>query len=231
MQLSAKRKMRLAATGSLVSVSFLVYMLSGSGPIGPPYKDESLTAGPELLRLVEQPSVRDELKLSEAQVQQIHETAQKQAGGRRPPQDGAPTERAARMGRKHQETFLAQVLQPAQMARLRQIILQRQGGLALNSSQAADSLALTPKQREKTDAIVQALASQLDSLAGVRGPDARKQAESARAAAGEQMLGLLTSKQQGRWKELLGEPFTGEIDFRPPGSPGRGGPGGPPPGQ
>jgi hypothetical protein len=243
MQLSPKRKIRLAAASSLAAVSFMVYMVSGSGPVGPPYRDENLTAGPEPLMLAMQPSVRQELKLNEAQVKQIQSAIEKQSGGMRPGKDkekdkgkGPMTApRAARMGRKHQEAFLARVLQPKQLTRLRQIILQRQGGLALNNNQTGEELGLTEAQRAKADAVLDKLVDQQNQSRTARGPDARKQMEEARKAAGAELLGLLTPEQESRWKELIGEPFTGEIGFgppggRPPGGPPGGGPGGRPPG-
>jgi hypothetical protein len=219
MELTPRRKGRLAAAGSLVALSFMVYMLSGSGPIGPPYRDESLTAGMEPLRLVDQASIRAELNLSDAQAETIRETVEKQSPRRRmtKDKDADPTERQARMGRKHQEAFLAQVLDAQQLNRLHQIILQRLGGLALNNKQTADALALTKTQREKVDAILANLSSKLSSSAGNWTPEARKQNEAARTGAGESMLAVLTPEQQGRWKELLGEPFTGEINLGPRG--------------
>jgi hypothetical protein len=243
MELSPTRKKRLAAAGALASVSFMVYMVSGSGPVGPPYRDENLTAGPEPLMLVRVPSVRDELKLTKAQQEQIQSALDKQSGkqsggkqGSTAPakKDVAPKDnpftapRAARMGRKHQEAFLARVLRPAQATRLRQIILQRQGGLALNDSRTAEELGLSESQRRKADEILEKLTYQLAETRNARGEDGRKKVEEVRAAAGAELLGLLTPDQENRWKEMIGEPFTGEINFGPPGGPPGGRPGGPP---
>lgn len=114
-KLSDTRKVRLAAVATLVAVALVTYMLNGSAPVGPPYRDENLTAGPEPLMLLNQPSVRDELRLTKAQSQQIQAAVEKQIGGPRPGQKGqkgAPGQRSARMGRKHQEAFLAGVLKP-----------------------------------------------------------------------------------------------------------------------
>jgi hypothetical protein len=239
MPLSPTRKKRLAAAASLVAVSFMVYMVSGSGPVGPPYRDENLTAGPEPLMLVMQRSVREELKLTEAQVKQIQSALDKQSGRMGPAAKDKDKEkdknpmtapRAARMGRKHQEAFLTRVLRPKQITRLRQIILQRQGGLALNNSQAAEELGLTEEQRKKADAVLEKLVGQLSQSRNARGPEGRKQAEDARTAAGTELLALLSPEQQNRWKELIGEPFTGQIGFGPPGG-GPGGPGGGPGGR
>ncbi len=227
MQLSPTRKKRVAAASCLAAVSFMVYMVSGSGPVGPPYRDENLTAGPEPLMLVMQRSVREELKLTDAQVKQIQSALGKQAFGmfaaknkkKDTDKDPMTAPRAARMGRKHQEQFLSGVLLPQQRTRLRQIILQRQGGLALNNSKTAEDLDLTETQRKKADAILAKLTVKLNRSGNVWGPEGRKKAEETRKAAGEELLGLLTPQQQNRWKELIGEPFTGEIVFGPPGGP------------
>jgi hypothetical protein len=130
------------------------------------------------------------------------------------------------MGRKHQEVFLTQVLQPQQNRRLHQIILQQQGGRALTNKETADELRLTEDQRKQADAILaKRTPGRGRGFRGPPGPVARKQFEEARAALNEELLGLLTPDQQAHWKELIGEPFTGEIEFRPLG--GRfGGPGG-----
>jgi hypothetical protein len=236
MQLSPTRRLRLAAAGALVSVSFMVYMLSGSAPIGPPYRDPNLTGGPEPLMLVRHPAVRAELKLTETQVQQIQVALDKQSGGPRPPRDKATAAapRGARMGRPHQEAFLAGVLRPEQVVRLHQIILQRQGGFALTNGKTADQLSLTASQRKTADAILDKFTRQLSQSRNNRGPEGWQKAEEARTAVGEELLGLLTSEQETRWKELTGEPFAAEISFGPPGGrrPGGGPPaGGPPSGR
>jgi hypothetical protein len=236
MQLSPIRKQRLAAATALLSISFMVYMLSDAGPVGPAYRDENLTAGPEPFMMVRVPSVREELKITEAQLKKIQEASGQQGGGIRqtngqnkgqdkaqpaPPAATAP--RAARMGREHQEAFLKTVLQPEQVTRLRQIILQRQGGLALANSRTADELNLTESQRQKVDGVVDKLAQQPNRGRNLFTPEGRKAAEEARKAAGDELLALLTPEQENRWKELTGAPFTGEITFGPPGG-GWGGP-------
>jgi hypothetical protein len=236
MELSPIRKKRLAAASMLVAVSFMVYMLGGSGPVGPPYRDENLTAGPEPLMVVRHPAVRKELKLTEAQAKQIDSVIEKQSAGRGgPDRDAATKTRMARMGRKHQEAYLSRVLQPKQMTRLKQIILQQQGGMALNNSQTAEALGLSEKQRKKADAILDKLTERMSQLRNTRGREAFQQMQEARETAGKQLLALLTDEQESRWKDLLGEPFLEELRFGPGGGgfPGRGpggpgGPGGPP---
>jgi hypothetical protein len=238
-QLSDKRKARLAAVATLASVSLLLYMMTPSGPVGPPYRDESLTAGPEPLMLLNQTSVQQELRLSEVQIEQIKAVVEQQSAGKRGGKDAKDAKdtkdakddmmtapRAARMGRRHQEAFLSGVLQPAQAQRLRQIILQRQGGLALATKQTADEVGLSEAQREQADTIVAGLAAQLKQPQGARGPEGRKQLDEARDAAKDKLVGLLTAEQQARWTELAGAPFAGEIRLGPPGGGPKGGPGG-----
>jgi len=237
MQLSPTRKKWLAAVAFLLSMAFLVYVFRGSGPVGPPYRDENLTAGPEPLLVLTQPLICEELKLTAAQVQEIQATIDKQRPALPLPGDqspAAPGPRTARMGRRHQEVFLSQVLSPEQVARLQQIILQHQGGLALNHKQTADELGLTESQHKQASAVLEKLNRQLNQIRTPPGPKRTQQVKEARAAAGTELSGLLTPEQKSRWKELTGEPFTGEISLELPGwglPPGMGPPpGGLPPG-
>lgn len=242
MQPSDLKKTALAALAVLASAGLMVYMLSGSGRVGPPFRDPALTGGPEPLMLLNQPSVQKELRLSTKQIQLIEATVQKQFAGRwrgQGSRSAAPltsgARGVARMGRKHQEAFVAQVLQPQQVRRLHQIVLQQQGGLALGNKQTADELALTQAQRQQADAILEKLAGDLgQEFQQRRGPEGRQRFREARQAAGEKLLALLTPEQETRWQELAGAPFTGEITFGPRSAPaggrGRGSRRGEPPG-
>jgi hypothetical protein len=245
MQLSDKGKAGLAVAAILASAGLMAYTLGGSGKIGPPYRDDALTSGPEPLMLLSQSSVQKELRLTPKQIQFIDSTVQKQFAGRRRgqgPQAAAqpsPGARgAARMGRKHQDVFVAQLLQPQQVRRLHEITLQQLGGLALGNKQTADDLQLTLAQRREVDTVLEKLAGQIgQGFQQRRGPEGRQQMREARQAAGEKLLALLTTDQESRWHELTGAPFTGEITFGPRGGPPggrgggarRGGPGGGPP--
>jgi hypothetical protein len=204
--------------GALASTGLSVYLLSGSGRVGPPYRDEALTAGPAPLMLLSQPSVQKELRLTKRQIDQIKATTEKQFAGRRPDPGAKGARPAARMGRKHQEHMMEQLLDSTQVGRLHQIILQQQGGLALANKPTADELALTGAQRRKVDAILEKLIDQLNDPSDVpRGPERWQRAQEARQSAGESMLAILTTDQQSHWNELKGDAFTGEITMRPPG--------------
>jgi hypothetical protein len=238
MQVNEKCKLWLATGAVVASTGLIVFMLSGSGKIGPPYRNDFMIAGPEPLMLLGQPSVQKDLGLTASQIRLIEGTIQQQFTGRRPgqgPQAGPalpPAKRAARMGRKHQEVVLAQVLQPRQIKRLRQITLQQQGGLALGNKQTADALQLTVAQRQKVDAVLESLTGEMGQnfRPGRRPQDqqqmqearqkmqeARQKMQETRQKAGDDLLALLTSEQEARWRELIGAPFTGEITFGPRG--------------
>jgi hypothetical protein len=221
-QRASRRNVVVAAVAALAAVGLLIYMLGPAGPVGPPYRDENITAGPPALMLVLQPAVCTELALSAAQVGQLEEVVKKQfagmgmgAGpGKGPPDLTAP--RSARMGPKHQEAFLANVLQPAQIQRLRQIILQKQGGLALASTQTADALGLSDSQRARARTLVDQLAMQLDPFRAAPGPHGWREMQGQRDAAAAKLLALLTPEQLERWNQMIGAPFAGEIRVGPP---------------
>jgi len=252
MQLSHKAKTWLATGAVVASTGLIVFMLSGSGKIGPPYRNDFLVSGPEPLMLLNQPSVQKDLGLTASQIRLLEGTIQQQFTWRRPAQasqgdrTSQPARRAARMGRKHQEVVLAQLLKPQQLHRLHQITLQQLGGLALGNKQTANDLQLTEAQRQKVDAVLESLTGgmgrnfrpgqsfrpgqrpqdpQQMQEARQKMQESRQRVQEARQKAGDELLALLTSEQESRWQELIGPPFTGEITFRPRGQwpGGRGG--------
>jgi hypothetical protein len=246
MQLNQKAKTWLAAGAVVASTGLIVFMLGGSGKIGPPYRNDFLVDGPEPLMLLNQPSVQKDLGLTASQIRLLEGMIQQQFTWRRPAQgsktdkNSPPARRSARMGRKHQEVALARVLKPQQIQRLHQITLQQLGGLALGNKKTADDLQLTEAQRQKVDAVLESLTGGMGQnfRPGRRPQDqqqmqelrqkmqeARQKMQETRQKAGDELLALLTSEQESRWHELIGPPFTGEITFRPRGQwpGGRGG--------
>ena len=87
----------------------------------------------------------------------------------------------------------------------------------------ARDLGITDQQREQ-------LRTKVDEIER----ETRKKEADLRRQAREQVIGLLTAEQQAKLKDLIGEPFTFEMQAPPqrpgqPGGPGQppGGPGGP----
>ncbi|MEO1498798.1 MAG: hypothetical protein AAFV43_16765 [Planctomycetota bacterium] len=252
----------------------------GFGPPPPPPQSGGIRMG-MLLRLEE---VREELALTDDQVQQLREAGREMRsrrgdrqgpprpprgegrrgeGARRggPPGEGPPREgrrgedslsgeergarpprgprgegRGDRRGRMRErltdrgaeaEERLSGILTDDQLTRLKQIALQqrvrRQGPRALTNGPLADELGVSEEQgdqlREKADELRGALAQQIRAVT-----DASRQ----------ELFNELTTEQQAKLEEMLGEPF----EMPPPpkrmsrrqGPPSQGGPprGGPP---
>jgi len=164
--------------------------------------------------LLTQPAVQQDLKLSDEQVKAIAALTENR---REPPwlhHNG--DDHAEDFGAKERACF--EVLRPEQAKRLRQVVWQRRGAHAFADPDVADALQLTPEQRQRIHKIEE------DSwrafwLAGQfrdRRPDAGKRPDGFWKGVSDRLLAVLTDEQKARWKEMLGEPFQGEIRFGPP---------------
>ena len=115
------------------------------------------------------------------------------------------------------ELRVAALLSPDQLKRLRQIALQQQFVRAFDDPRVIDGLQLTPGQREQIRAIQDE--SSLAILSGwpndLKG--SRKLMEQTWRTNIGRIVELLTPEQVAAWKELIGEPFEGELRLRPPG--------------
>ena len=198
--------------------------------------------------LLRRQDVRKELELLDDQVQQLEALEQKmrdrmrqafpvppapgQAGNREERRDqGAPKpqtdfRQVFEQINKETRAELAQILLPHQSKRLDQLSAQLRmqgGGMALLSGDVARDLGVTDEQREQLRTKVEEIER-----------EARKQEAEIRRQAREKVIRLLTPDQQKKLKDLIGEPFTFEMQPPPrrpgqPGGPGQppGGPGGP----
>jgi serine/threonine protein kinase len=133
------------------------------------------------LRLLRLESVQAELELSSQQVQSIHVLTTNVGEGK-----GAGIEKQA----------LA-LLNPDQAKRLNQLLVQQAGLWAFQDPAVRSALALDPDQRQMI------LAIQKDNR-GTLGAQEK-------ALALERILNLFTGKQMACWRELVGEPFTGNL--------------------
>jgi serine/threonine protein kinase len=138
------------------------------------------------------------------------------------------------------EKAVAEILDPGQAARLRQVALQLRlrGPDGFTSPEVADALKLTKDQRQRIRTIHEdaerAMWVKLRQGMGQGGPPCHP--EDLWGNIEGKVMPLLTAAQTARWRELTGEPFTGEVRFRPPprlapqlfppGPPGFGPPGG-----
>jgi eukaryotic-like serine/threonine-protein kinase len=135
------------------------------------------------------------------------------------------------------EAAVAAILSLGQLQRLGQIALQSRGPLAFREPDVAAALKLTAEQRERIRTIEEDFFFR--KWDGPRfgpppkGPPGEAHGQAFRDAV-KRIQAVLTKEQAKRWREMVGEPFTGRIAFRlllpprPGGPPSR--PPGPPPG-
>ena len=183
--------------------------------------------GPGVLMLLNQKSVQEELKLSEDQIKQAAEIMEKQRGEFGGLRDLSTEERHKKMAEvvKTQHEALASILKEDQLKRFKQISWQLQPGMAFHDPEVVQALSLTKDQKTQVRSIQDETQKETRALfqGGGEGDRAanRGKMESLHKSASEKLLAVLTTEQQAKWKDLIGEPFKGEIE-RPLQRAGRG---------
>lgn len=149
------------------------------------------------LNLLMNPSVQKELKLSDEQVEKIKKVVPEFAKLT----DLKPDERKDKV-----QKILADILQPAQSQRLRQIEVQQRG---LSDPDNQQALKLTEEQKERIKSVNQELGKELRDIFSKdgRSKDAMEKVQKARQTSREKMVNILTDDQKKTWKEMAGEPF------------------------
>jgi hypothetical protein len=187
------------------------------------YYNLDLLQGGGQLRLLLQKSVQEDLKLSESQVQKVKQLWEKRGESFRGQRDLDLEEWHKKFSDlATQEKALEELLQPEQVQRLQQIVLQQRGVRAFGEPEVARGLELTAEQKEKIRGI-------LDEAWKVRmkpmGPNVPRSEWARRwednwKNARRKVLNQLTAEQKERWQEMTGEAFKGEL--RPVGPVGPG---------
>lgn len=200
--------------------------------------------------LVMMPEVQKELKLDQTQIeliQGVQESMDKKrqqlfGGGRgRPDGPGGQDRRAAfQKMRAETDRQVAEILEPKQLARLKQLEIQRAGIRALGERDVQEKLKLTAEQRQK---IEQTLTGEREGMrsafqgmsfdGGFSDEDRtkiREQMTALRMATERKLNTLLTEPQKKHFESLQGPKFAfpqRNFEFR--GRPGGSRPGGRPP--
>lgn len=168
-----------------------------------------------MLMLLNQKSVQDELKLSAEQTTKVEAATKKQRENAAGLRNADQQERRQKMEElvKDAEKQVAEILDAGQLKRLKQITWQQQGPQAIESHEVAAALHLTDEQKTKAKSILEESRKEMRALYGdgANQGEARTKAEAIRKATGEKLAALLTEEQTAKWKELLGDPFKGEI--------------------
>ncbi len=181
--------------------------------------------GMPLWMLLSQKSVQDELKVTDDQIKKTEELSEKQREGFRSLRDLEPEERTKKMQEANQasEKALAEILKPAQLKRLKQISLQLAAVLAFINPEVIKELKLTDAQKEKIKEIWQQTMDQkADIFQNIHDrAEIRKKRDEVDKSAVEKVVSEFNPEQKAKWKELIGEPFKGEITFGGPRGGGR----------
>jgi len=180
------------------------------------------------LFLLGQESVKKELQLADDQSTKLQELGEKQRESFGNFRELSEDERRAKFeeNRKALDAGLAEILKSEQVARLKQISLQQRGPSAIGDPVVATALDLSADQKAKVTAIEEAGREEMRGLRDAGSPEeGREKFQAFRKAQADKYLAVLTTEQQGKWKELLGAEFAGEIErprFGGPGGPGGG---------
>jgi hypothetical protein len=178
--------------------------------------------GFDLVGIALQKPVSEELKLSDDQITRLKELGEPERRG----EGGSREERQKKRMEAAQarEKKVAEILEPAQLKRLKEIGLQSLGVRAFSIPRLVADLNLTEDQQDKIRKITEESAFDLGKMMrsgelAEGDSDEIKAANKAKIAkvndaAMEKVVALLTSEQQAKWKELLGEPFKGQLEQR-----------------
>jgi hypothetical protein len=171
------------------------------------------------LLLLRQKSVQQELKLTPDVTKKIMEFTQKQHDAFLRVIKLGKEERGQKIKElaKKNEQFLKDTLTPGQGKRLAQITLQMTGLHQLSRPEVAKVLELTREQEKKIKAIQEETRKKLAKLIHDTSPEERKeQFEKLREETRKKVRALLTDAQKAKVKELVGEPFKGDVAIEGP---------------
>ncbi|MGD0519072.1 MAG: hypothetical protein ABSA26_16175 [Thermoguttaceae bacterium] len=201
--------------------------------------------GMMILSLVQNEKVQKELEIVADQKTKLTELATEQRSAMRDafsslPQDLDPEERMTKMQalmKENQDKLmkkLGEILLPKQLERLKQILLQAQGSMALSDPDVVKALNITSEQQEKMKTVREdAMTKSRDALSGVSGAERRTKMQELMKEIDKKVLEVLTTDQVAQLEKMKGA----KVDFdlsaitRGGGRAGRGGTGGGPGGD
>ena len=198
---------RLSLALLVVSVSAHAAWAQGRGGRG---------MGGDSLFLLSQKSVQDELKLEGEQIAKAAQLSATREAARQGAQNLTREERRKQFEEQSEANnkAVAEFLNADQAKRLRQISLQQLGARAFEDPEVADALILTDEQKGRITTIQEDARTQMRSLfQGGNREQAAGQFDALRRATTQKVTDLLTAEQKTKWKELIGEQFTGYLQF------------------
>lgn len=217
-----KRVLFVVFVMGLLAVSATAQRGGGGGPGG--RQGFGMMAGPRLLL---NPQVQAELKMTEEQVAKVREALGGPGGpggrggfgggaggaggaGGRGGFGGDPQQREQM--RLEQEKKIKEILSAEQFKRYQEISLQQEGPSALARKEVADKVGLSDSQREKINAILEEQRATMRDMFQGGGGGGDRQAmmetmQKMREETNAKLLAVLTSEQKKTWEGMLGKPF------------------------
>lgn len=185
-----------------------------------PAEDEKIIAREDAIEvmLLRQKSVQGDLEITEAQKRKIYAFADKQWKKAQTLRNRSEAERDREfeaMAKANQE-FLKNTLMPQQQKRLNEIAMQVAGLLWVMRSDVAAALNLTDEQKQKIRELhreahkeaQEALRSDNKAVEDGKFQEMRRRNR-------QRLMSVLTDEQKGKWREMAGAPFRGELHFGP----------------
>jgi hypothetical protein len=186
--------------------------------------------GREAFPLLQQESVQKDLELSLDQVGRITLMNQQRQAAREAMLDLPREERdrKALVDSAAAEKEIRALLEPQQLVRLKQILLQQRGTRAWGDEEVVRALKLSHDQRVELATIREEYDTKRRDLQKIENKqEQQKKADALRQSIDERLLAVLTPTQQEKWDELIGPKFAGELRRGPdPGPTGPNAPGG-----
>jgi len=206
---------------TILRAGIVLILLSAGGALraqpgdGPGLGPGSGLGGGQLF-LLGQKSVRTELKLTEEQTKELDQRSAEMRGAMSGLREKSREERRKIFEEQSaaSEATLQKVLAKEQLQRLKEISWQQAGGRALRDEEVATALGLSEEQTKRVDEITAAAREEMRGQFGGGGnrAEARAKFEQLRKTTDEKLLAVLSAEQHAKLKELVGAPFTGEIE-------------------
>jgi hypothetical protein len=169
--------------------------------------------------MLRHPAIQDELKLSDEQKKKVLDAFMKMRDQMLELIENGEREKVQTVLKEREKDF-GQILTPEQTKRLKQVYVQVLGLWALTDAEVMKEIRLTQEQQKKVQDLQQETEKEMNQLFGDKGAatrsEAQKKAAELHKSGNDKGLALLSAEQQAKWKEIIGEPFKGEIPRIPP---------------
>ncbi len=194
----------------------LAALALGVTPARPAEKKIVPEEGAVQVMLLRQKSVQEALNLTADETKKIYEFTDRQWRKAQRAEELSPAEhnKAYDQLTEENQKFLHEILEPDQLKRLDQITLQVAGLLWVTQPGVASALKLTDEQKARARQFQQEARDEMhDALSSETEAGRQKKLQELRANSHERLFELLTDEQEAKWKELIGEPFRGQLSY------------------